>query len=50
MINKVTLIGYLGADPESRTMASGAEVVNLRIGTSQRYVDKTTSQRINKTE
>ncbi|MBA9083512.1 single-strand DNA-binding protein [Bartonella chomelii] len=50
MLNKVTLIGNLGADPESRTMPSGAEVVNFRIGTSQSYVDKTTSQRINKTE
>ncbi len=35
MINKITLIGYLGADPESRTMASGAEVVNFRIASIQ---------------
>ncbi|MEL6094204.1 single-stranded DNA-binding protein [Bartonella schoenbuchensis] len=50
MLNKVTLIGNLGADPESRTMASGAEVVNFRIGTSQRYVDKTTGEKVEKTE
>ncbi|KEG17104.1 hypothetical protein H705_00998 [Bartonella bacilliformis Cond044] len=34
MFNRVILIGYLGADPESRRMASGAEVVNFRIATS----------------
>ncbi|MEL6088598.1 single-stranded DNA-binding protein [Bartonella schoenbuchensis] len=50
MINKVILIGNLGADPESRTMASGAEVVNFRIGTSQRYVDKKTGEKVEKTE
>ncbi|WP_343358281.1 single-stranded DNA-binding protein [Bartonella schoenbuchensis] len=50
MLNKVTLIGNLGADPESRTMASGAEVVNFRIGTSQRYVDKKTGEKVEKTE
>ncbi|WP_425290190.1 single-stranded DNA-binding protein [Bartonella bovis] len=36
MINKVILIGYLGADLESRMMPSGTEVANFRIGTSQR--------------
>ncbi|AQX20000.1 single-stranded DNA-binding protein [Bartonella sp. WD16.2] len=50
MINKVILVGNLGADPESRTMPSGVEVANFRIGTSQSYTDKTTNQRINKTE
>ncbi|ALE03434.1 single-stranded DNA-binding protein [Bartonella ancashensis] len=50
MFNKVILIGYLGADPESRRMASGAEVVNFRIATSQSYTDKTTNQRVDKTE
>uniref|UniRef100_UPI0011AFBE18 single-stranded DNA-binding protein n=1 Tax=Bartonella bovis TaxID=155194 RepID=UPI0011AFBE18 len=50
MINKVILVGYLGADPESRIMPSGVEVANFRIGTSQRYVDKTTGQKVEKTE
>ncbi|WP_040296486.1 single-stranded DNA-binding protein, partial [Bartonella rattimassiliensis] len=31
MLNKVILIGHLGANPESKTMSSGAEVVNFRI-------------------
>ncbi|AQX19770.1 single-stranded DNA-binding protein [Bartonella sp. WD16.2] len=50
MINKVILVGNLGADPESRTMASGAEVVNFRIATSQSYTDKTTGEKVDKTE
>ncbi|WP_078706122.1 single-stranded DNA-binding protein [Bartonella sp. WD16.2] len=50
MLNKVTLIGYLGANPESRTMASGAEVVNFRIATSQSYTDKKTGEKVDKTE
>ncbi|WP_343358223.1 single-stranded DNA-binding protein [Bartonella schoenbuchensis] len=50
MLNKVILIGYLGADPESRTMPSGVEVANFRIGTSQRYVDKKTGEKVEKTE
>ncbi|WP_078690286.1 single-stranded DNA-binding protein [Bartonella schoenbuchensis] len=50
MINKVILVGNLGADPESRTMTSGAEVVNFRIATSQSYTDKTTGEKVEKTE
>ncbi|WP_455474702.1 single-stranded DNA-binding protein [Bartonella sp. B30(2025)] len=50
MLNKVTLIGYLGADPESKTMPSGAEVVNFRMATSDSYKDKNTNQKIEKTE
>ncbi|WP_455466418.1 single-stranded DNA-binding protein [Bartonella sp. B39] len=50
MLNKVTLIGYLGADPESKTVASGAEVVNFRMATSESYKDKNTDQKIEKTE
>ncbi|OPB29628.1 single-stranded DNA-binding protein [Bartonella sp. WD12.1] len=50
MINKVILVGNLGADPESRTMASGAEVVNFRIATSQSYTDKATGEKVDKTE
>ncbi|VEJ44929.1 single-stranded DNA-binding protein [Bartonella vinsonii] len=50
MLNKVTLIGRLGADPESKTMISGAEVVNFRIATSESYTDKKTNQKIEKTE
>ncbi|WP_455466925.1 single-stranded DNA-binding protein [Bartonella sp. B39] len=50
MLNKVILIGYLGADPESKTMPSGAEVVNFRMATSESYKDKNTDQKIEKTE
>ncbi|WP_455475733.1 single-stranded DNA-binding protein [Bartonella sp. B17] len=50
MLNKVTLIGRLGADPESRTMASGAEVVSFSMATSESYKDKNTNQKIEKTE
>lgn len=40
MLNRVDLIGNLGADPESRAMGSGGDVVNLRIATSERWKDK----------
>ncbi|WP_407965898.1 single-stranded DNA-binding protein [Bartonella sp. C271] len=50
MLNKVTLIGRLGANPESKTMNSGAEIVNFRLATSQSYTDKKTHQKIEKTE
>ncbi|GAA5108743.1 hypothetical protein GCM10023261_11150 [Bartonella jaculi] len=42
MLNKVTLIGRLGANPESKTMNSGAEIVNFSIATSESYTDKKT--------
>ncbi|WP_375607305.1 single-stranded DNA-binding protein [Bartonella sp. AC142YNZD] len=50
MLNKVTLIGHLGADPESKTMNSGTEVVNFRMATSESYTDKNTHQKVEKTE
>ncbi|WP_019219074.1 single-stranded DNA-binding protein [Bartonella florencae] len=50
MLNKVILIGYLGADPESKTMNSGAEIVNFRLATSESYTDKNTHQKVEKTE
>ncbi|WP_375634844.1 MULTISPECIES: single-stranded DNA-binding protein [unclassified Bartonella] len=50
MLNKVMLIGYLGNDPESKTMTSGAEIVNFSIATSESYTDKKTNQKIDKTE
>lgn len=50
MLNKVILIGHLGANPESKTMSSGAEVVNFRIATSESYTDKATNKKVDKTE
>jgi len=40
MVNKVTLIGNLGADPEVRRLESGAVVAKLRLATSENYKDK----------
>lgn len=40
MLNKVQLIGNLGADPESRFMASGEQVVTLNVATTRRWKDK----------
>ncbi len=39
-VNKVILVGNLGADPESRSFANGGEVVNLRIATSENWKDR----------
>ncbi len=39
-VNKVIIIGNLGADPEVRTTGGGAMVANLRIATSRNYTDK----------
>ncbi len=50
MLNKVILIGFLGANPESKTMTSGAEIVNFRMATSESYTDKKTNQKVDKTE
>ncbi|WP_375662563.1 single-stranded DNA-binding protein [Bartonella sp. OC16QHHD] len=50
MLNKVILIGHLGANPESKTMSSGTEVVNFRMATSESYTDKATNQKVDKTE
>lgn len=39
-VNKVILVGNLGADPESRAMNSGGEVVNFNVATSERWKDR----------
>ena len=49
-VNKVILIGNLGADPEVRTMGDGRPVVNLRIATSESWKDRNTGERKEKTE
>src|SRR5271156_5057250 len=49
-VNKVILVGNLGADPEIRTLASGDRVVNLRIATSETWRDKQSGERKEKTE
>lgn len=49
-VNKVILIGNLGRDPETRRLANGDPVVNLRIATSENWRDKQTGERREKTE
>ncbi len=49
-VNKVILVGNLGADPEIRRLNSGDPVVNLRIATSESWRDKNTGDRKEKTE
>jgi single-strand DNA-binding protein len=49
-INKVILVGNLGRDPEVRTMQSGDEMVQLNIATSERWKDKMTGERRERTE
>ena len=49
-VNKVILIGNLGADPEVRTLSNGGKVVNMRIATSENWRDKASGERREKTE
>jgi len=49
-VNKVILIGNLGADPEVRHLQNGASVANFRIATSETYKDKTTGEKREQTE
>lgn len=50
MLNKVTLIGRLGADPEVRSMSSGGTVTNINMATSRRWNDKQSGERRDETE
>jgi single-strand DNA-binding protein len=49
-VNKVTLIGNLGKDPEIRTTQDGREVANLTIATSESWKDRNTGERKERTE
>jgi single-strand DNA-binding protein len=49
-INKVILIGNLGADPETRAMPSGTTVANLRVATSESWRDKQSGEQQERTE
>ena len=49
-VNKVILVGNLGADPEIRRLNSGDSVVNMRIATSETWRDKSSGERKEKTE
>jgi len=49
-VNKVILVGNLGADPEIRRLTDGRPVANLRVATSESWKDKNTGERREKTE
>lgn len=49
-LNKVTLIGNLGADPEIKEFNNGGKVCNLSIATSEQWKDKNTGEKREKTE
>jgi len=49
-VNKVILIGNLGADPEVRRLNSGDQVVNFRVATSETWRDKNSGERKERTE
>jgi single-strand DNA-binding protein len=49
-VNRVFLLGYLGADPEKRETSSGSLVTNLRLATSEQWTDKQTGEKKEQTE
>ena len=49
-VNKVILVGNLGADPETRFMPSGDPICNLRLATTDSYKDKSSGERKDTTE
>ncbi len=49
-VNKVIIVGNLGADPETRYLPSGDAVTNIRVATTDRYKDKATGEMREATE
>lgn len=49
-LNSCSFIGNLGADPEIRSLNNGDKVANMRLAVSERWKDKTTGERKEKTE
>ena len=49
-VNKVILVGNLGADPETRYTASGSAICTIRIATSEAWKDKQTGEQQERTE
>ena len=49
-VNKVIIVGNLGADPETRYMPNGNAVTNVTIATSESWKDKDTGQQTERTE
>ena len=50
MINKVILLGNVGADPEVRALDGGKKVARIRLATTETYVDRQTNERKEQTE
>jgi len=49
-VNKVILVGNLGADPDARYMPSGGAVTSISVATSEQWTDKSTGQKQERTE
>jgi single-strand DNA-binding protein len=49
-VNRATIIGTLGQDPDIKYTASGSAVVNISVATNESWKDKTTGQQVEKTE
>lgn len=49
-VNKAIIVGYLGNDPEIRTMQNGDRVANISVATSENWIDKQTGERRQQTE
>lgn len=49
-VNKVILVGNLGADPETKYMPSGSALTNLSVATTESWKDKQTGEKVEKTE
>lgn len=49
-VNKVILVGNLARDPDARTFANGGKVVNLRVATSERWKDRATGEKKERSE
>ena len=49
-INKVIIVGFLGNDPEIRTMPNGEQVANITVATSESWTDKNTGEKKTQTE
>ena len=49
-VNKSIILGRLGADPEVRSFSNGGRVANLRVATSEKWNDKNTGEKKEKTE
>ncbi len=49
-VNKVILIGNLGADPDVRSLSDGSPVANLSVATNRRWTDRASGERKERTE